>query len=1143
MSNNYRNNTSKDIGSTGQATGGGTSKNLFLNKAAPAKIDVSTNNDISPTISSTNEMEIGPDRDAITAGTDKRLKHDVLGKVSGLLFKSLSRSRGNSLTSLGRPSGEDGIEPKVNHGAFCESAYKSEPVLSVKETNRVFLEYDPISKRKVLNTYEILREIGRGEHGKVKLARDLESNELVAIKIVDRKSKKDRHSLRRRSSTTQQQFGDYDLKIKREIAIMKKLHHKNVVKLKEVLDDINSHKIYLVLEYLEKGEIKWKRPKYEKTNIDECNEGEIPCCGQRRRNSSIQQEEMDLLSNEFLPNLTFKQARKIFRDVLLGLEYLHHQGIVHRDIKPANLLVSSDNIVKISDFGVSFASSFNNAHNEGVSSDLELAKTAGTPAFFAPELCQTNFSSGNGSASESASSLEILKNEGLSLTKILPRIDHKIDIWALGVTLYAILFGRVPFNADSEFELFQVIVNQPLEFPKDRFSFNSPTDVSEEEFELAKDLLSKLLEKDSSKRIDIKDIKKHPFVLMDLQEDDNLIQDLLLLNENNEGGSMTYTDDMSTLDVSKEEENEAVVGIGSKMRKNIARGMMEGDNKYKRFNTGKNLEVLSSGADSSSGNSYQNSFLDGTSENHSVILSEALQISTPPQTSSSIFNRPPMNHLDPFSTAPHTSSNLSNHLTNANRTGSYSTPGAPGRHSNAFYYDMFEPQTSSPSRKGSASGPVEAPQIETKRNVGGDLYLKNQSIVDTFKGIQEQDDKRRRSSGVSITSHMANAVESPRPHHPIAAPVPLNGNKDTSMHLKSSPLDIPEGKRPSSVISLPINESFASLDSFSDEYLTFKYRKFKNLQGTTEGQEDTYKNGVKSSSAIENINEKFSKFDLNNLMNKKGSNAKLKISRSNEHEGIEPKAGSIEDDRSSYSSWSSSSSSSDGSEDESDDEEGNLTLAFSSKIAPPSRPHFLSMGSRAKSHDSHLPLRRNSTSHSYPVIFQNDAPEFEDIPESLIPSVSSTSSASLKVNPAAAATHGRGSVKTKSGHSERNTNFSNSGATRNEKNLKTTFTFNEENTSGKALYGKLAKKKSALLQVLGHSPGQSLRDRFNNHYMKDPISSPFPKSIHLDNDKESTSKATSKDDIRLGRNHFRSNSVAIGVLQYSKLDDDDEHIS
>merc|ERR1719397_713564 len=67
---------------------------------------------------------------------------------------------------------------------------------------------------------------------------------------------------------------------------------------------------------------------------------------------------------------------KSFRDVLLGLEYLHYQKIIHRDIKPSNLLRADSGEVKIADLGVS---------NEFDGADAFLTSTAGTPAFTAPE--------------------------------------------------------------------------------------------------------------------------------------------------------------------------------------------------------------------------------------------------------------------------------------------------------------------------------------------------------------------------------------------------------------------------------------------------------------------------------------------------------------------------------------------------------------------------------------------------------------------------------------------------------------------------------------------------------------------------------------------------------------------------------------
>lgn len=84
--------------------------------------------------------------------------------------------------------------------------------------------------------------------------------------------------------------------------------------------------------------------------------------------------------------LSFQETREILRGVVLGLEYLHYQGIIHRDIKPANLLISGDGTVKISDFGVSLAASSTNSSDSSESLDeLELAKTVGTPAFLLPK--------------------------------------------------------------------------------------------------------------------------------------------------------------------------------------------------------------------------------------------------------------------------------------------------------------------------------------------------------------------------------------------------------------------------------------------------------------------------------------------------------------------------------------------------------------------------------------------------------------------------------------------------------------------------------------------------------------------------------------------------------------------------------------
>jgi len=158
-----------------------------------------------------------------------------------------------------------------------------------------------------------------------------------------------------------------------------------------------------------------------------------------------------------VPTLTIQAAREVFRDATLGLEYLHYQGIVHRDIKPANLLQTSDHRIKISDFGVSYLGRKKTevGHDEGSESEcaeegyddaIELAKTVGTPAFFAPELCRTEVDADT------------------------PPVDFKIDIWALGVTLYCLVYGRIPFFSEHNniFDVMKLISETEAYLPKYR---------------------------------------------------------------------------------------------------------------------------------------------------------------------------------------------------------------------------------------------------------------------------------------------------------------------------------------------------------------------------------------------------------------------------------------------------------------------------------------------------------------------------------------------------------------------------------------------------------------------------------------------------------------------------------------------------
>lgn len=204
-----------------------------------------------------------------------------------------------------------------------------------------------------------------------------------------------------------------------------------------------------MLEYLEKGEIKW-----------------------RDRNNQ--------------PILTVDEIRPMIRDVVLGLEYIHFQGIIHRDIKPGNLLISNSGTVKISDFGVSHLAKMDEAGNLLPENDLDLAKTAGSPAFFAPELCLFDFD------------------------KPRPVITKAIDVWALGITFYCLLFGREPFpGVYGEMELYEKICTIEIQPPEDQ-AHRIDADT--------KDLLRRFLTKDPRDRIKLYQVRRHPFITKDIPD-------------------------------------------------------------------------------------------------------------------------------------------------------------------------------------------------------------------------------------------------------------------------------------------------------------------------------------------------------------------------------------------------------------------------------------------------------------------------------------------------------------------------------------------------------------------------------------------------------------------------------------------------
>jgi len=190
----------------------------------------------------------------------------------------------------------------------------------VEEDEENFILFEPIR-----NKYNLGDEIGKGGFSIVYHADKKKGGEEFAVKKIEKKKVE----------------GDDIKLLRREIQIMKKLNHANILKLFEVYEDDDS--FYLVMELVKGKEL------FDKI------------------------VERGMYSE--------RDAANIIAQVVSAVDYLHENGIAHRDLKPENLLVEGeeeDSIVKIADFG--FAKSFGGDTGE------KLMTSCGSPGYVAPEI-------------------------------------------------------------------------------------------------------------------------------------------------------------------------------------------------------------------------------------------------------------------------------------------------------------------------------------------------------------------------------------------------------------------------------------------------------------------------------------------------------------------------------------------------------------------------------------------------------------------------------------------------------------------------------------------------------------------------------------------------------------------------------------
>ncbi|MEE6519898.1 hypothetical protein FKM82_017663 [Ascaphus truei] len=253
--------------------------------------------------------------------------------------------------------------------------------------------------------YELGKILGTGTYSTVREAFSQKLSMTVAIKIID-KSKCS---------------PDYVSKfLPRELSILTQCYHPNITEVFEIMESSDG-KVFLVIK-----KAQWDL--FDKIDSKD-----------------------QLSENENLP---------IFKQIVEALKCCHGQGVAHRDLKCENILMTSDNIPKLSDFG--FAVSLNG--------DTLSATFCGSPAYVAPEILQ-----------------------GKSYDAM------KADIWSLGVMLYLMVTGYMPFDDTDLTKLLQ-FQNQPLEFPSSPALSDS-----------CRDIISSMLSINHNERPTVHQILEHPW--------------------------------------------------------------------------------------------------------------------------------------------------------------------------------------------------------------------------------------------------------------------------------------------------------------------------------------------------------------------------------------------------------------------------------------------------------------------------------------------------------------------------------------------------------------------------------------------------------------------------------------------------------
>ncbi len=254
-----------------------------------------------------------------------------------------------------------------------------------------------------LGRYEIVDEIGKGAMGVVYLARDPLIGRLVALK-----------TFRIGYSLKDQEMEQFRVRFMREARSAGILTHPNIVTIHDVVEDSGDGLAFIAMEYV-RG-----------TNLKLLMQAEQP------------------LTPQFVLDITAQVAD--------ALDYAHANRVVHRDIKPANILITAENRVKITDFGIARLDS-SNLTQEG--------QLLGTPNYMAPEQIQGR------------------------------EVDHRADLFSLGVVLYEMFTRHKPFQGEN-----LTVVSHRIVYDH----FTPPEEYTQDLLPGVEPVLTRALEKDPGRR-------------------------------------------------------------------------------------------------------------------------------------------------------------------------------------------------------------------------------------------------------------------------------------------------------------------------------------------------------------------------------------------------------------------------------------------------------------------------------------------------------------------------------------------------------------------------------------------------------------------------------------------------------------------